>query len=488
MQLNSIKSTYTATDKLWRQTVQNVLAQLKDSFGQPIKIAPEWEGPFYSQARHVLGMGGEGSGKSFCGGLFATCKSVFDSMRGTKLYWVIGADFEDARKDFSYLVDFQQQLDNIQSLHMPSHHEKQCILVTRTGQTFVTISAYDSTKIAREEPDGIVGAEVSRWYQETYDRAIGRLARNYPHSWGFFTGSFESSLGWLPDLFKIGEGPNDRELRSYSIPTWANLSKFPQGRDSPAIIMLANTTSVQRFQERYGGRPAPPRSVVFSEFRVPLHVDHELVPDPNLPTYVAIDPGGQVYAVLFVQMADNGEVCIVDEIYVHRWTHDQVINEFKMRPASALVTGGAIDVAARQAHMGMPVPIEEWYRDTGLSLWAQKQPVDESIERVRMALSHNPTTGRPRLRIHPSCKGLISELGGGVSPVEGGGPWMYFETAAGLGPPRKENDHACKALAYLLGGPYGFLSSQRSMSTETYSYLTRRTDASSRPSQALIIP
>ena len=32
---------------------------------------------------------------------------------------------------------------------------------------------------------------------------------------------------------------------------------------------------------------------------------------------------------------------------------------------------------------------------------------------------------------------------------------MRYENREGLGPPMRKNDHACKALGYLLGGPYG---------------------------------
>jgi hypothetical protein len=39
--------------------------------------------------------------------------------------------------------------------------------------------------------------------------------------------------------------------------------------------------------------------------------------------------------------------------------------------------------------------------------------------------------------------------------VPDGGAWMRYESKAGLGPPMRRNDHASKALAYLLAGPYG---------------------------------
>jgi hypothetical protein len=400
-------------------------------------------------------MGGEGSGKSFHGALYATCRMFYDLQFNGSLYWVVGADFEDARKDFDYIVSFQQQLDNIAQLSQPSHLDQQCVLTTKTGQRVVTISSYDFTKIAREEPDGIVGAEVSRWYQETFDRCEGRLIRKYPHAWGIFTGSFESSDGWLPTLYNFGQGPNDRDLRSFSIPSWANRVKFPLGREDPAIKRAEAGRSPEKFMERFGGKPVPSRRLVCHNFRVTQHVDYSLAYDPDLPLYIGVDPGGVVYAIVFVQFPEDGGINVIDEIYAHRWTHEEVISELLGRPYGKLIEGGAIDVAAKQNQNAMPIAIEEWYNDTGLNLWAQKQAVDDTVERLAWALSNNPNTGRPRLRIHPYCTGIISEMGGGQSPIPDGGAWMRYESREGLGPPMRRNDHACKALGYLLGGPYG---------------------------------
>jgi hypothetical protein len=400
-------------------------------------------------------MGGEGSGKSFHGGLYATCRMFYDLQFNGSLYWVVGADFEDARKDFDYIVSFQQQLDNIAQLSQPSHLDQQCVLTTKTGQRVVTISSYDFTKIAREEPDGIIGAEVSRWYQETLDRCEGRLIRKYPNAWGIFTGSFESSDGWLPTLYNFGQGPNDRDLRSFSIPSWANRVKFPLGREDPAIKRAEAGRSPEKFMERFGGKPVPSRRLVCHNFRVTQHVDYSLAYDPDLPLYIGVDPGGVVYAIVFVQFPEDGGINVIDEIYAHRWTHEEVISELLGRPYGKIIAGGAIDVAAKQNQNAMPIAIEEWYNDTGLNLWAQKQAVDDTVERLAWALSNNPNTGRPRLRIHPYCTGIISEMGGGQSPIPDGGAWMRYESREGLGPPMRRNDHACKALGYLLGGPYG---------------------------------
>jgi hypothetical protein len=428
-----------------------------------------------SSSPNKLVIGGEGSGKSLHGGLYLCARTIYDLQWGTHLYWVVGADYEDARKDFDYFADFQQQLDGVKLLSQPTHRDQQCTLVTKTGHTIVTISSYDFTKIARDEPMGIIGAEVSRWYPETFERCEGRLLRNYPHSWGYFGGSPESSLGWFADTAKFGQGPNERGIRSYFIPSWCNTLKYPGGREDPAIKRAEAGRSPQKFLERFGAEFVAPKALVCHTFRYNLHVDVEVEYDPTLPVYVAIDPGGIVYAVLFVQFSPGGEVRVLDEIYAYRWPHEAVINEFKANVLSAGTTGGAIDIASKQPQNGMPICYNEWFTDTGLVLWAEKHAVDDTVERLLWALSNNPNTGRARLRIHPQCKGLISEMGGGPSPVLDGGPWMRYESPTGLGAPMRKSDHASKALGYLLAGPYSYLASERAQkSYQATSYIQTR--------------
>lgn len=411
-------------------------------------LAPEWERAVFSGARLILGLGGEGSGKSYSAAAYAVCRSIHDLLSGGKLYWIVGQDFEDARSDFMPIVDFQEKLGNVHELNTPASREEQCRLVTKTGQTFLTMSARDPTKIARDEPDGIVGAEFTRWItDEVFRRCEGRLLRKYPRAWGIFTGSFESSLGWVPELYTLGQGPNERGIRSFTIPSWANPHRYPGGRDNPAIKLAELGSSPERFMERFGGQPAPPQGIIFHEFKNYLHVDPLLKVDNKYPVYLFIDPGDLVYCVLYTQFVD-GECRVIDEVYVSHWTHEQVIDEIKNNEVYPLVRGGVIDIAATQHHMGMPAPFNKWYEDTGLQLVAQKQSVDDTIERVRAVLSVWPVTGRSRLLIHPRCRGLISEMGGGPSPVAEGGPWMRFKMRSGFGPPQAKNDHACKALGY----------------------------------------
>lgn len=481
--LKSLLPPIQTNDPLWVWAVDTILdnTTVDTPLGtRAVQRFTEWLDVMYSPDPIVLAVAGEGSGKSLHAGMWLSAGQLFDSQFGNFLYWVVGADFEDARKDFDYYVTVQEQLDNIDTLSRPAARDQQCYLRTKTGHETYTISSYDVTKVARDEPMRIVGAEVSRWEQETFERCEGRLIRNYPRARGFFSGSPETSLGWLPDVSKFAVGPNERGIRSFTIPSWCNLAKYPGGRNDPAILRVEAGRSPQKFAERFGAAFVPPKGMVCHNFRTNLHVDTQLKYDPALPVYIGIDPGGIVYAVLFVQFTPEGEIHILDQIYVHRWPHAAVINEYHANDLSAVVAGGAIDVASKQPQNAMPVCYEEWYKDTGLDLWAEKHAVDDSVERLYWALSTNPNTGRPRLRIHPQCTGLIAEMGGGPSPVPDGGPWMRYESVHGIGAPKRENDHACKALAYLLLGPYAYMESEtREYRHETVSYLTR--DAAREP-------
>ena len=395
-----------------------------------------------------------GSLKSVC---FTEAERSVDAQQGInsngKLVWVMGADFEDARMAIdSYIVPWLEQLGiyDYGRSSLPTHKDQQAVVNTKTGNTYKAISAYDPLKIGREQPDRIQGEEISRWEKEVWDRSFGRLARKYETAQGFFSGSFESSLGWFPEIWKQGQSPNLQDIVSYSLPSWANIAIYPGGRDDPAIISLENQSPTpERFLERYGGKPAQPTDAVLPEFRVMLHVE-TLELDPSKPVYVFIDPGDYVYCVLFVQFVDD-EVRVLNEVYVHNYSHEQVVQAVQLAPEWKYVRGGVMDVAGKQQSAGgFGSPVDHWRKDTGLSLKTNYMKVEQTIERLRSVLAINPATMKPRLRIDPKCRGLISEGGGGPSPVRGGGLWRMRGMT-----PRAENDHAWKSLAYGIRAIYG---------------------------------
>lgn len=372
------------------------------------------------------------------------------------LYWIVGTDYTDAYREFELMYELNEELDNIEpgSLHVRDEGRDRCSFRTKAGQLVETITAADPTSIGRLEPFGIIGSEVSRWSPETWTRVYGRLARKYREgSWGIFSGSFETSQGPFADYFNIGQGPNELEIYSVSIPTWTNFHRYPGGLDNPEIKRQKEILSPHKFLERFGGRPAPPTNAVLPDFSTALHVDADIDYVESEPCYITVDPGDVVNAVLFYQIVD-GEVWVIDEVYTSRWNYEAVIDEVKMRPGwkhAVRTRRGTIDIAGAQHH-GRSSAKELWEERTGFIFGANKVAVEDSIERLQSVLTISSRTGRARLRIHPRCKGIISELGGGPSPVEHGGVWLR-QSAGGRA--KRENDHACKALAYGLYDLFG---------------------------------
>ena len=443
----------------WQDTARSFLETLE------FKLSPDQEYIFYDEARIKLVGGGEGGGKSLLDALYCFCRSIHDYLLwGPSLYWIVAEDFEDAKKeaggsgipDDRYLIEFLDEVGVFDKERTSTPSKDKWLIQTKgdiRGHIYSTVSGYDPTKIGREQPRGIIGAEVGRWSEQIWNRCYGRLARRkHQGSWGMFSGSFESATSmWFQEWWNRGQSPNSLDIKSYSLPAWANPVQYPGGRSDPAILQLEAQCSPEYFMERYAGKPAPPRDAVLPEFNVKLHVmETPLV--PSMPVYIFVDPGSTVYAVLFVQFIGN-EVWVVDEVYAHQWSHEQVVQECMMRPAwkCRALEGHVIDIAGKQNHFGLGTPIEAWRRDTLLSFASQHIPVDTTVERVRSVLAISPRTGRPRIRISPKCQGLISELGGGPSPVPGRGVWKM----KGGVPDRDKNCDAAKALGYGLVNHFG---------------------------------
>ena len=369
------------------------------------------------------------------------------------LGWFVGADFEDARRELDLFIEWAADLQVIDRKRstISSHKDQQCVVRVFSPATLtlpaidfevVSVSGYDPLKIGREEPDFIVGCEVSRWDVELWHRCQGRLIRNYPRSWGFFSGSPETDQGWFPEVVAMGQGPNTQGIWSSVQPSWINGTKYPGGADNERISLIRAQNSVERFAARFEGRPTRTKDAVLPEFKNTLHI-YPVNYTPGFPVYVYIDPGTEVYACEFVQIVGD-EVHVLDEVYAHRLSQEQILQAVMTRESWKYVREGVIDVAGGQHHFSQGSPEEIWLRETGIRLRAEFRKIPDTVERLRSVMSVNPVTQRPRLLIHPKCKGIISELGGGPSPVQGHGMWRVGPG----GEPNTKNCDALKALGY----------------------------------------
>ena len=403
-----------------------------------------------SDKRFVLVAGGEQAGKSMIASKFLL-KKAFETQEAG-LYWLVAADYERTRAEFEYLVsDFAQ----LGILKKASKRVDPGRIELADGTVIETKSAKDPRTLAMKAPNGIIGCEASQLDLESFYRLRGRCAPR--KAWLFLAGTFESSLGWYPQMFQSWKyGVNNEQ--SYSLPSWTNKHLYPEGKNDPEILRLKESSSDDFFMERIEGIPSPPRGIVFPEFRPDIHVSENIEYVPDEPVHIWMDPGyAGAYAVCAVQII-NDQVRVFDEIYEQNLITEEIINIAQNRPWYKDLTYGVIDIAGYQ-HQAMSAPAEVWLDSTGLFLDSEKININDGTERLKSTLKLTGK-GEPKLIISPKCKGLLSEFGAAANPFDGQTKvyqWKVDRDGNVVGnQPQDKYNHGIKALIYGLINHFGY--------------------------------
>ena len=403
-----------------------------------------------SDKRFILVAGGEQAGKSMIASKFLLKKTFETEEAG--LYWLVAADYERTRAEFEYLVsDFAQ----LGILKKASKRVDPGRIELADGTVIETKSAKDPRTLAMKAPNGIIGCEASQLDLESFYRLRGRCAPR--KAWLFLAGTFESSLGWYPQMFQSWKyGVNNEQ--SYSLPSWTNKHLYPEGKNDPEILRLKESSSDDFFMERIEGIPSPPRGIVFPEFRPDIHVSENIEYVPDEPVHIWIDPGyAGAYAVCAVQII-NDQVRVFDEIYEQNLITEEIINIAQNRPWYKDLTYGVIDIAGYQ-HQAMSAPAEVWLDSTGLFLDSEKININDGTERLKSTLKLTGK-GEPKLIISPKCKGLLSEFGAAANPFDGQTKvyqWKVDRDGNVVGnQPQDKYNHGIKALIYGLINHFGY--------------------------------
>ena len=403
-----------------------------------------------SDKRFILVAGGEQAGKSMIASKFLLKKTFETEEAG--LYWLVAADYERTRAEFEYLVsDFAQ----LGILKKASKRVDPGRIVLADGTRIETKSAKDPRTLAMRAPNGIIGCEASQLDLESFYRLRGRCAPR--KAWLFLAGTFESSLGWYPQMFQSWKyGVNNEQ--SYSLPSWTNKHLYPEGKNDPEILRLKESSSDDFFMERIEGIPSPPRGIVFPEFRPDIHVSENIEYVPDEPVHIWIDPGyAGAYALCAVQII-NDQVRVFDEIYEQNLITEEIINIAQNRPWYKDLTYGVIDIAGYQ-HQAMSAPAEVWLDSTGLFLDSEKININDGTERLKSTLKLTGK-GEPKLIISPKCKGLLSEFGAAANPFDGQTKvyqWKVDRDGNVVGnQPQDKYNHGIKALIYGLINHFGY--------------------------------
>jgi hypothetical protein len=417
------------------------------------ELSNEQSALIYCNEREILGGGGERAGKSFVAGKYLSTRFWTGD-----LFWIAGLDYDRCHAEFEYTLQDMQALDLVDndSVHMPQH--AQWTMQLKTGAIIKTWSLQDWLKVGSEAPDGIIVCEIAQISQQQYNRLTDRTAEK--RGWLCGTGTFETSLGWYPEKWKLYQLPA-QSGKSFSLPSWSNLRVYPQGINDPEIIRLKTQYASQPdyFNERFGGIPCPPHGLVFPEFRNAIHVREMSILDA--PVYLWIDPGYDgAYAVEVVQITAD-TVNVVDEIYERGLVTEQIIDVCMQRPWWRLVAGGAVDIAARQ-HQAMPAVAEVWQSKAKLSLTSNRVEEAQGRDRLHTFLTVNPIDHQPRLFIAPHCKGVLSEFGACPNPHTGTAEvyrWKEDRQGNVIGSaPDDRNNHGIKAIIYGLIAKFGYVT------------------------------
>ena len=458
---------------------------LLDAVG--ITLTAEQEAILAFQTRAALITGGAQAGKSLLASVKLLKEFIPDIERARAakyrfplVYWLVAEDYERTQAEFSYLSTFFATLG---LLHRMSKRVDPGFIEIASGDADAPVvavirtkSAKDYRRLAMEAPMGIIPCEASQIDYESYLRLVERMA---PHrAWLFMSGTMEGSIGWYPQL-RQAWAHGDSEHAAFSLPSYSNIHLYPGGRSDPEILRLERESPDDFFLERIEGIPCPPRGLVCPEFNVALHVSLDAVYEAGSPVYLWYDPGYDHAAALEVaQVSAEGQVRIVDELYMRGLLIEEVIEWAQNKGWWVDVAGGAIDVAAR-AHAGQQVPVAQiWQQRTGLYMNAQKVPINEGTNRLKSFLKVDAVTRQPGLIIAPHCRGLISELGGCPSPIDNQVHVYRWKTdgqgnAISAVPEDRYND-AVKAVIYGLVDRFSYVMSGASKKIKTRFYDNRR--------------
>jgi hypothetical protein len=304
------------------------------------------------------------------------------------LFWLLGPDYEQARQEFLYALEFFHKLGAIagkRDISMPKIGPWEMLL--KGGIKIRTRSAEDVRKLAAVAPDGIIMCEAAQQTYKTFLRCRGRLAET--RGWMVLAGTFEESEDWYAELWTEFQGDNTLGGESFSLPMFENLKIFPGGQADPEVLDLTEAYSrvAGMVEERIWGIPVVPTDRFFREFKRLLHIGH-FPYDPSRPVYICVDPSEGVapYSVAAVQYDEPLKetyrawdpipaMHVIDVIYEPLIDEDAILRA-KGKPWWNNVHGGSIDVEE-------PDSRKRWRALGGINLRANKWQVREGIKRMQ---------------------------------------------------------------------------------------------------------
>lgn len=390
-------------------------------------------------------------------------------------FLLFGPTYAEPRQEFQFVENWLRELGKIPEndrYHVSKPQDGPWRLTTSDGVVVATWSMEDPTSIRSVDLEGAAVCEAGKCPYHGIERVQGRISAK--RGFCVYSGTLENGQQWFQDWAIMGRRPNDKQIVSYSLPSFANLHEYPGGRDDPEIKRLEAFYPEDVFAMRVLAEPRPPRDRVLKEV-LPSHIGRIRIPR-DAAVEIWIDPGyASAYAILFVAHWDRGGqkfFYIFDEFYEQTKTTGDMIQLVTQHRAWPKITQGIIDVAAKGHRDGGESALEIWRKKTRLN-WNMKYWREEAqTERIRTSAKAN------QFLISPRCKGLIAECGLGEPVFPEMHPWKFLVDNDGRVKGERPIDrwnHSAKALAYGLLHHLGQVEGRRQ--AKSVNRLARKTRA-----------
>lgn len=415
--------------------------------------------------RRILICGGERGGKSMVASYIAILRMEPDfptlgkkkGKEPERRYWLVGPTYIAARPEFQYIRDFFAELDMIDRESMPVTPTQPWSLVTKNGISVETKTSSDTTRLASFSIHGAIMCEAGNQEEEVVLKMYGRLSET--KGWLLIVGTLESQYSWYAAKLERWRGPNPEDGVSFSIPAWANLAIYPGGRQDPEIRLLEASVPPDWFARRYAGIVAKPANLVIPEFDFATHV-RKLDFDRKIPVELAIDPGKNAYAVLFVQRI-GAVTYVLDTVYERGVVVNDVILKCMASPFWPYVSResavNVIDIAGNQ-QPGNESQVDIWRKATGITLGFRYWRMKDTIETIRVRMKPDPVLNMPLVLFSDKLKEGIAPDGTALEFLSEFSLWkwpQFKEGAPERATPIDANNHGIKALGYYLLYHYG---------------------------------
>lgn len=275
--------------------------------------------PVWCPARRVLITGGIRSGKTTRAAFKAFKESL---VPGTKLIWLIGPDYPQAREEFRMIMEWSAIMNLIDPnvrVKMPMNGQRS--LTNIFGCTIETKSGKNPERIASVACDGIVLCEPGQMSEEVYKASLGRLTER--RGWLIAAGTMEDDMNkprwaWFEDkaVDWMKNTPEETE-QAFSLPTWSNVTLFPRGENDPELIDIRSKVSEFTWDRSYGGIPQGLEHPVFHMLHEKGAIDSLIIKAPRAFVGGAI---GVDYGRTFEH--PSAVVVVMEDTYGRYWIRE----------------------------------------------------------------------------------------------------------------------------------------------------------------------